>query len=118
MSENEGFTYLPSEEFTGFDELLTIFMNMKDNNDNENDINSENYLTAIIYPCDKTGQINCHGETVAGFTTDYVVNGESVRKVRDSIGDTWHVTAKMSMIIMELLGMNCGILMTAIIMAG
>lgn len=40
------------------------------------------------------GQINCHGGTVAGFTTDYVVNGGAVGKVRNSLGDTWHVTAK------------------------
>ena len=40
------------------------------------------------------GQITCHGGTVAGFTTDYVVNGGSVGMVRGSLGDTWHVTAK------------------------
>lgn len=40
------------------------------------------------------GQINCHGGTVAGFTTDYVVNGGAVGKVRNSLGDKWHVTAK------------------------
>lgn len=49
----------------------------------------------MSYPIqDKKGQINCHGETVAGFTTDYVVNGGAVEKVRSSLGDTWHVTAK------------------------
>lgn len=47
------------------------------------------------YPVDNMkGQINCHGGTVAGFTTDYVVNGGIVGKVRNSLGDTWHVTAK------------------------
>lgn len=47
------------------------------------------------YPVDNMkGQINCHGGTVAGFTTDYVVNGGTVGKVRNSLGDTWHVTAK------------------------
>lgn len=40
------------------------------------------------------GQINCHGGTVAGFTTDYVVNGGAVGKVRNSLGDKWHITAK------------------------
>lgn len=40
------------------------------------------------------GQINCHGGTVAGFTTDYVVNGGAVGTVRNSLGHTWHVTAK------------------------
>ncbi|MDE5763371.1 MAG: hypothetical protein K2I00_00160 [Ruminococcus sp.] len=40
------------------------------------------------------GQINCNGETVAGFTTDYVVNGGAVGKVRSSLGDKWHITAK------------------------
>lgn len=49
----------------------------------------------MSYPVDNMkGQINCHGETVAGFTTDYVVNGGAVQKVRNSLGDTWHVTAK------------------------
>lgn len=43
---------------------------------------------------DKKGQINCHGGTVAGFTTDYIVNGGAVGKVRSSLGDAWHVTAK------------------------
>ena len=41
-----------------------------------------------------TGQINCHGGTVAGMTTDYVCNGGSYATVRKSLGDTWHVTAK------------------------
>lgn len=40
------------------------------------------------------GQINCHNGTVADFTTDYVVNGGVAQKVRNSLGDTWHVTAK------------------------
>ncbi len=49
----------------------------------------------MSYPIQEMkGQINCHGETVAGFTTDYVVNGGAVGKVRNSLGDTWHVTAK------------------------
>lgn len=49
----------------------------------------------MSYPVDNMkGQINCHGGTVAGFTTDYVVNGGAVGKVRNSLGDTWHVTAK------------------------
>lgn len=49
----------------------------------------------MSYPVDNMkGQINCHGGTVAGFTTDYVVNGRAVGKVRNSLGDTWHVTAK------------------------
>lgn len=50
---------------------------------------------SMSYPVDDMkGQINCHGGTVAGFTTDYVVNGRAVGKVRNSLGDTWHVTAK------------------------
>lgn len=49
----------------------------------------------MSYPIEaKKGQINCHGGTVAGFTTDYVVNGGAVGKVRNSLGDAWHVTAK------------------------
>lgn len=49
----------------------------------------------MSYPVDNMkGQINCHGETVAGFTTDYVVNGGAAQKVRNSLGNAWHVTAK------------------------
>lgn len=49
----------------------------------------------MSYPIqDKKGQINCHSETVAGFTTDYIVNGGAVEKVRNSLGDKWHITAK------------------------
>lgn len=91
-SENEGFIYLPSDEFTSFDDLKTIFQAMTDNS--TDDISQDDYLSTTIYPCDKTGQINCRGGIVAGFTTDYVVNGGSVGKVRDSLDDTWHVTAK------------------------
>ncbi len=49
---------------------------------------------ATAYSCSKSGQINCHEGTVAGFTTDYVVNGGAVGKVRTSLGDKWHITAK------------------------
>ena len=42
------------------------------------------------------GQINCHGGVVAGYTTDYVVNGVACGMVRQSLGDTWHITAKNS----------------------
>lgn len=42
------------------------------------------------------GQINCHGGVVAGYTTDYVVNGDACGMVRQSLGDTWHITAKNS----------------------
>lgn len=42
------------------------------------------------------GQINCHGGVVAGYTTDYVVNGGVCGMVRQSLGDTWHITAKNS----------------------
>ncbi len=48
---------------------------------------------AAIYSCNKSGQINCHGGTVAGFTTSYVAEGGSVEKVRSSLGNGWHVTA-------------------------
>ncbi len=42
------------------------------------------------------GQINCHGGVVAGYMTDYVVNGGACGMVRQSLGDTWHITAKNS----------------------
>lgn len=61
------------------------------------DISGTIQTGGISYPVgDMKGQINCHGGTVAGFTTDYVVNGGAVGKVRNSLGDTWHVTAKNS----------------------
>lgn len=47
----------------------------------------------IVSSCNKSGQINCHSGTVAGFTTEYVVEGGVVGKVRSSLGDKWHVTA-------------------------
>ena len=52
--------------------------------------------TASLYvsDVDMLGQINCHGGAVAGFTTDYVVNGGAVGKVRASLGDGWHIVAK------------------------
>lgn len=46
-----------------------------------------------VYSCSKSGQLNCHGGTVAGFTKNYVVDGGAVGKVRSSLGDKWHVTA-------------------------
>ncbi len=48
---------------------------------------------ATIFSCNKSGQINCHGSTVAGFTTSYVAEGGAVGKIRSSLGDGWHVTA-------------------------
>ncbi|MCC8136421.1 MAG: zinc ribbon domain-containing protein [Ruminococcus sp.] len=39
------------------------------------------------------GQINCHGTTVPGYTTDYICYGGSYETVRKSLGDTWHITA-------------------------
>ena len=48
---------------------------------------------ATISSCNKSGQINCHGGTVAGFTTSYVAEGGAVGKIRSSLGDKWHVTA-------------------------
>lgn len=60
----------------------------RDSNNN----NSSGSTSSSITPM--KGQINCHGGTVAGFTTDYVVNGGAVGKVRNSLGDKWHVTAK------------------------
>ena len=44
----------------------------------------------------RRGQINCHGGVVAGYTTDYIVNGGACGMVRQSLGDTWHITAKNS----------------------
>ena len=59
------------------------------------DISGTIQTGGMSYPVDNMkGQINCHGGTVAGFTTDYVVNGGAAQKVRNSLGDTWHITAK------------------------
>lgn len=59
-------------------------------------ISSNDYISQQVEEnnLNMKGQINCHGGTVAGFTTEYVVNGGEVGKVRSSLGDTWHVTAK------------------------
>ena len=46
-----------------------------------------------VTPCQYYGQINTHGGVVAGFTTSYVVNNGASGHVRDSLGNTWHVTA-------------------------
>jgi hypothetical protein len=43
---------------------------------------------------DMKGQINCHGGTVAGFTTAYICEAGEVSTVRKSLGDGWHITAK------------------------
>ena len=68
-----------------------VSKNVGDNFDNSK-LDSKGNMS---YPVDNIkGQINCHGGTVAGFTTDYIVNGGAVEKVRNSLGDTWHVTAK------------------------
>lgn len=48
---------------------------------------------STVSSCNKSGEINCHGGTVAGFTTSYVAEGGAVGKVRSSLGDGWHVTA-------------------------
>lgn len=48
---------------------------------------------STVSSCNKSGEINCHGGTVAGFTTSYVAEGDAVGKVRSSLGDGWHVTA-------------------------
>ncbi len=38
------------------------------------------------------GQINCHGGIVAGYDTSYVCDGGAVSTVRNSLGDTWHIS--------------------------
>ena len=66
-----------------------------DNSDRFSDNSELDLKSNSSYTVDNMkGQINCHGETVAGFTTDYVVNDGAVGTVRSSLGDTWHVTAK------------------------
>ena len=42
----------------------------------------------------RKGEISCHGDIVPGYSTSYIVNGGAVAKERNSLGDTWHVTAK------------------------
>ncbi|MBR1529609.1 MAG: hypothetical protein IJ642_09975 [Oscillospiraceae bacterium] len=49
---------------------------------------------AYVDDCYRTGQIN--GKGVAGFTSDYVVHHGAKTTVRETLGDTWHVTAKHS----------------------
>ena len=51
--------------------------------------------TITVIPVDQKGQIAIYdGSKVAGFTTSYVVDGGACTKVRESLGNQWHVTAK------------------------
>ena len=38
------------------------------------------------------GQINCHGGTVAGYDSSYICDGGGKSTIRDSLGDTWHIS--------------------------
>lgn len=52
-------------------------------------------INGVSYRIEDTkGQINCHGGIVPGYTTSYVCDGGTRETVRQSQGDTWHVTAK------------------------
>ena len=48
---------------------------------------------AQTYSCNKKGQLNTHGGIVSGYATSYVVNNGASAKIRDSLGNAWHVTA-------------------------
>ena len=65
-------------------------------NANQNANSSNNAYHASSSVSGMKGQINCHEGTVAGFITDYVVNSGACGIVRQSLGNTWHVTAKNS----------------------
>lgn len=55
----------------------------------------EELINGVSYPIEDTkGQINCHGGIVPGYKTSYVCDGGACETVRQSLGDTWHVTAK------------------------
>lgn len=59
---------------------------------NDNSINTvENGTVSSV---NMKGQINCQGEIVSGYTTDYICNGGNIETVRQSLGDNWHITAK------------------------
>ena len=68
--------------------------NASNANQNANSSNNASHASSSV--SGMKGQINCHGGTVAGFTTDYVVNSGACGIVRQSLGNTWHVTAKNS----------------------
>ena len=68
--------------------------NASNANQNANSSNNASHASSSVNGM--KGQINCHGGTVAGFTTDYVVNSGACGIVRQSLGNTWHVTAKNS----------------------
>lgn len=38
------------------------------------------------------GQVNCHGGTVAGYDSSYICDGGGKSTIRDSLGDTWHIS--------------------------
>lgn len=47
-----------------------------------------------IVSADKKGVINVHGGIVSGYDKSYVLfNGKSNEKIRESLGDGWHITA-------------------------
>ncbi|MDE6781649.1 MAG: hypothetical protein K2J40_09345 [Ruminococcus sp.] len=63
----------------------------------------ENYIyfypsePAEVTPVNMQGHINCHGVSIAGFPTEYVVNFKRFSKsnlVRQELGNNWHIVAK------------------------
>lgn len=87
------FIWNPSDNYI---DLRTLFNDNINTNDeiliDESSSNSSSSSSSSI--TSMQGQINCHGGTVAGFTTSYVVDGGACSTVRNSLGNTWHVTAK------------------------
>lgn len=46
-----------------------------------------------VTSCNYYGRINTHDETLPGYTTSYIVDGDEVSYVRKSLGNGWHITA-------------------------
>ena len=61
----------------------------------KNATNTINTKTIGVESVERKGQIAIYdGSTVAGYSNSYVCEGGACTKVRESLGDQWHVTAK------------------------
>ena len=51
----------------------------------------EHDTSVPVYSCNETGIIRTYGETVPGFASSYILEGGAIAKVRQSLGDGWHI---------------------------
>ena len=53
------------------------------------------------------GQLNTHGGTLPGYSTNYIVYGGSYETIRDSLGNSWHIIAKNACYARDTLWYEC-----------